>query len=222
MTPAPVVKTTIHLLTAAALAALAGCGQLGDPLEAMGARPPAPDEFKIVTRAPLVVPPGVQGKRAIALPRPQPGKPTPLEPNAREEAAVALLGPRAGATVSGAPSAGELVLVNAATEGAEADIREQLAADDVAAAREAENQPYQPPTVGQLLGFSDSDANAPDPETLVDPVEESQRLTRRGLRTPSDPNATAPDPEETAPREPLVKFDSATNRSVQRKAVIIE
>ncbi|MEL6196634.1 MAG: DUF3035 domain-containing protein [Pseudomonadota bacterium] len=200
---------------------LSGCAQFGDPLEAMGARPPAPDEFKVVTREALVVPQSVQGQRAVALPRPDPGRPTPREPDARADAARALLGQGGGVTLVTAPSTGERVLVAAAAEGADADIREQLSEDDRVAAQQEADGPYQPPTIGELFGFGD-DEDAPDPDTLVDPGIESQRLTRGGVRAPSDPEAAPPEPEDTTPREPLVQPLGPGSPRAQRGTLSLE
>lgn len=217
------------LLTGAALLALAGCSQIGDPLEALGARPPAPDEFKIVTRAPLVVPRSVEGQQAAALPRPDPGRPTPLEPDPTRAAAVALLGPTAVVGEAAAPSRGERVLLDAATQGAQADIRETLTEETAARNAEDANAPYDPPSVAELLGIGGSDPDAPDPDTLVDPVAESQRLQRSGIPAPADPTAiaAAAAEAEAEDRPNFAEQNTAdqitqTNRSVRRRQPIIE
>ena len=74
-------------LTTACLASLglAGCGTLGD---AFGQNKTAPDEFRVVTKAPLVVPPD------YALRPPSPGEPRPQELEPESQARVALLGER--------------------------------------------------------------------------------------------------------------------------------
>jgi hypothetical protein len=83
-----------HLLrlrtTAAAIALLAGvslcgCGTVGD---ALGTSKLAPDEFRVVTKAPLVVPP------QYALRPPVPGEPRPQELQPESQARQALLGER--------------------------------------------------------------------------------------------------------------------------------
>ncbi|MGF1552543.1 MAG: DUF3035 domain-containing protein [Paracoccaceae bacterium] len=168
---------------------LAGCDQIGDPLTALGARPPSPDEFKVIARAPLVVPPSAR-QGGAALPRPEPGQRSPLEPDPRGAARAALLGGGASGGTAGASRPAERALLAAAAEGAEADIRATLGAD-AEAQRRREEENYTPPTVFELFGFGDPDA--PDPETLVDPVAESRRLQREGVPAPSDPESAAPD-----------------------------
>ncbi|MEM6489605.1 MAG: DUF3035 domain-containing protein [Pseudomonadota bacterium] len=184
---------------------LAGCERIGDPLEAMGVRPPAPDEFMIAKRDPLVVPPGVAGTTPAPLPRPTPGAPSPLNPVPQADAIAALRGagvPAAGAGVAGtgfaaAPvSAGEAALIGAAASARDPSIRDTLVAEARAAEVAEAEGPYQPPTVLELLSLSDEDEEAPDPETLIDPVAESQRLQREGVRTPNDPTAVAELEEE--------------------------
>lgn len=188
------------------LLALAGCDQVGDPLTALGARPPAPDEFRIVAREPLVVPEGVRGGTNASLPSPRPGARSPLEPDPQSVARAALLGGgvpagsvATGGTVAGepspAPSPAERALLATAAANADTDIRETLGADAARAEAEAEAE-FEPPTIAELFGFGD--AAGPDPETLIDPVAESQRLQRRGVAAPNDPDAVAPEIEAAA------------------------
>ncbi len=75
-------------LAALALAAgaLAGCGAAG---HAIGLGKTAPDEFRTVAKAPLVVPPD------YALRPPSPGEPRPQELQPESQARVALLGRQA-------------------------------------------------------------------------------------------------------------------------------
>lgn len=182
---------------AAALAVLAGCNSFGDPIEAIGGRRPAPDEFKVLPRKPLVVPatvaqPGVQPG---PLPTPEPGKPSPLDPNPQREAEVALMGREdAGPwpTTTTSLSAGEAALLSAADVAAGgSDIRVQLETDRQAAADAKENEPYEPPTLLELFGFGDDEEDEIDPAVALDAITESQRLQREGLPAPNDPLATA-------------------------------
>ncbi|MEM6676399.1 MAG: DUF3035 domain-containing protein [Pseudomonadota bacterium] len=190
-------RTAGRMATAIAMGALlAGCDTLGNPLDVMSDKKPTPDEFKVVARAPLVVPPEARTRTSdlALLPAPRPGATSPREPDPNRAAAEALLGP--GATtqpVSAGPSAGETVLLGAATAGANAQIRNQLDADAVAAAEAEAAGPYEPPTVLELIGLGD-DEDTPEPGTVVDPIAESQRLQRQGIASPNDPTAL-PDPE---------------------------
>jgi len=164
----------------AMLLSLSACGSVGNPLDALGARIPPPDEFQVIASAPLVMP------ASAALPVPSPGMPSPLEPDPIGDASQALLGTSASAVTSNAPtSAGELALLSSAnTAAASSEIRVQLEADKT---REKEGQPYKPPSIGELFGGKKSEKL--DEEELLDPVAESQRLQRQGLLAPADPNA---------------------------------
>ncbi len=97
--------TTKRLMIAAtvtvALAATAGCQSTK---QALGMQKVVPDEFRVVTKAPLVVPP------EYALRPPAPGEPRPQELQPESVARQALLGQRAAAS----RSAGEQILVQQA------------------------------------------------------------------------------------------------------------
>ena len=173
----------------AMLLALAACGAIGNPMEALGARIPPPDEFQVIARKPLMMP------ATASLPEPRPGAPSPLDPDPHRDAQQALLGTRAGSVVSAvAPSPGEQVLLTSANAAAaSSNIRVQLEEDKITI---EENKPYEPPSVGELLFGTDS--KKLDESQLLDPVAESQRLQRQGNVAPVDPNARA-EVEEEAP-----------------------
>src|ERR1700742_127526 len=65
--------------------ALCGCSSFGN---ALGTNKLAPDEFRVVTKAPLVVPPD------YALRPPSPGEPRPQELQPESQARLALIGQR--------------------------------------------------------------------------------------------------------------------------------
>jgi hypothetical protein len=77
---------------------LAGCGSTS---KALGLNKASPDEFRVVAKAPLVIPPD------YALRPPRPGEPRPQELQPESAARVALLGERQGE----ARSDGEKLLV---------------------------------------------------------------------------------------------------------------
>jgi len=107
--------TAVAALTAAALS-LGGCFHNDTSL---AFNPNAPDEFRVVAKAPLVVPPD------YALRPPAPGEPRPQELQPESAARLAILGEREKA----ARSTGETLLVNRA--GAEkADPLIRYAVDD--------------------------------------------------------------------------------------------
>lgn len=178
--------------TLAALLAMAGCDTIGNPLVALGRKPPAPDEFQVVSRAPLRMP------ASADLPTPRPGVPSPLEPDPRAEAIAALGGSPAAGTAA-APSPGEAAILESA-DAASADpaIRTTLAEEAA-----EEDGAYERPNVFELIGLSGGDpvVEEVDPGEALDPVAESQRLQREGVRAPNDPEARAPEPEELAEEE---------------------
>ncbi|MCL5779143.1 DUF3035 domain-containing protein [Limibaculum sp. FT325] len=175
----------------AAVLALAGCSQMGDPIEAIGARRPAPDEFKVLPRKPLMVEPALASG---ALPAPEPGKPSPLEPDPAADAVAALMGTEATPRPMGTASlsAGESALLGAADAAAASpDIRGQLESDRSAASQADANKPYEPPTLLELVGLGGNEEEELDPAVALDAIGESQRLQREGIAAPSDPRATA-------------------------------
>jgi len=156
--------------------ALGGCETIGNPVEALTGKRPAPDEFQVLARAPLNMPP------SLNLPTPRPGEPSPLEPNP-QAAALAALG-RGPELSPGPASRGETALLDAANvSAASPDIRVQLQQDQLASADEE----YRPPTIPELFGAG-PDLEIP-PEEVLDPVSESQRLQTVGVRAPNDPDA---------------------------------
>lgn len=105
---------TIVAMVAVAAASAAGCASVR---QAVGAEKVRPDEFRVVTRAPLVLPPD------YGLRPPQPGDPRPQERSASDEARNALFGQDIGVNTS----VGERQLVaNAGAETAPVDIRDTI------------------------------------------------------------------------------------------------
>ncbi len=164
----------------AAAVALSGCERVGNPLEALGAKIPPPDEFQVIASKPLQMPP------SAALPEPTPGAKSPLAPDPSRDARMALLG--SDTSVAGAetaPSAGEQVLLSSANAAsASSDIRVQLEEDR---RREQAGKEYEPPTLVELL--SSKESPKVDDKDALDPQVEAERLQREGVATPVDPNA---------------------------------
>lgn len=90
-----------RVIVASALIAAAGLAGCQSTRNALGMTKVTPDEFRVVTKAPLVVPPD------FALRPPAPGKPRPQELQPESAARTALLGAREGE----ARSEGEKLLV---------------------------------------------------------------------------------------------------------------
>ena len=162
---------------------LGGCDTIGNPLEAIGARIPPPDEFQVIARAPLAMPANA------SLPEPRPGAPSPLDSDPHRDAIEALMGVSGSAAMTTSqPNIGEQVLLSSANAAAaSSDIRVQLETDKTTLGKD---KSYQIPTLSELLGGG-SGKDKLDEATLLDPVAESQRLQRDGLMAPSDPEAVA-------------------------------
>jgi len=107
-------KPLTVLAVLAAATAASGCGGFR---QALGAEKVAPDEFRVVTRAPLQLPPD------YSLRPPRPGEARPQERPASEEARAALFGQDLGRDAS----AGERTLVaRAGAEAVDPTIRDQV------------------------------------------------------------------------------------------------
>jgi hypothetical protein len=90
-----------RVIAASVLIAAVGLAGCTSTRKALGMNKVTPDEFRVVTKAPLVVPPD------YALRPPAPGKPRPQELQPESAARIALLGQREGE----ARSEGEKLLV---------------------------------------------------------------------------------------------------------------
>lgn len=167
------------------LGSLGACGEAENPIGIL-TKGSSPDEFAVISRAPLVVP------RGGSLPEPDPGAPSPLDPDPQRTAILALTGgpdPSAGGV--GDPSASERALL-AGTEASAANpsIRDQLERD----AEPDEDAPYEPPSVLEL--FVEPRKKPLDRATLLDPDREARRLQTGGAVAPVNPNEEPPEPEE--------------------------
>lgn len=105
-------------LIALALTALGGCGKARDTF---GLNRSAPDEFSVVTRAPLKRPPDYR------LRPPAPGTPRPQEGTTTDSARAVLIGsaqrPAAGATTGGSTTGENALLARAGAANADPNIR---------------------------------------------------------------------------------------------------
>ena len=171
-----------RLMISGMLLALTGCG--GDVRQALGIDRTAPDEFQVVTRAPLSVPP------TYDLRPPRPGAPRPQEATARSTAEAALFG-ITGAPIASASSgslAENMLLQKTNAAAASPSIRAQLDAENEAR-RKAAAQP-----IDTILPSSDKTG-----ERLIDPDAEAKRV-----RTAKDKKEkiTGTDAATTEPEQP--------------------
>ncbi len=143
----------VALLVAAA--ASSGCASLS---RAVGATKTTPDEFRVVTQAPLTLPPDYN----LRPPRPGEARPYEREPDA--EARAALFGDEMGQ----AASPGERSLVVGAGAGAvDANIRDTIDFEAQGVVRRNES------FVNRLLSFRGSSEARPAP---IDAADEARRL----------------------------------------------
>lgn len=165
--------TTLRLLSLAALAgsvALAGCDTTRD---ALGITKKSPDEFVVVTKAPLVLPP------EFGLRPPEPGAARPQEVPARDRAAAAFGGastdaagqitPLSRAAGAGAQprSAGEQALLQQArASNVDPDIRRKVN-DEFTQLAERDSR-----FVDRLMFWQ----GPVEPGLAIDPAKEAQRL----------------------------------------------
>ena len=136
---------------------LGACEGLRDQL---GLSKNAPDEFNVVTRAPLTLPPD------YTLRPPDPGAPPPQETTVQDRVKAALYG-SVGDAASGPTTAGEnALLARAGATEAVPDIRRLINEDNAIYAED--NQGF----VDSLIFWRDDDALG----VVVDPTRENQRL----------------------------------------------
>jgi len=152
-------------LLAAISMSLAACGGGGGLRDALGYGKSAPDEFAIVTKAPLVIPPD------YSLRPPQPGAPRPQEMQSQPSigAQRALIGDAALENAGATPSAGEVALLEN-TGGASADPRiRQVVNAETRSLVEREKT-----FVDSVIFWKEP--GTPADERLVNPSEEARRI----------------------------------------------
>ena len=157
------------LALALALATLAGCG--GTVQESLGLGKRAPDEFQVVRRAPLVLPPDYN------LRPPTPGAPPAQQQDTAAQAEAILTGQPPPARTEARQSQGELALLGQSPVEAEPGIRQVLV---------AENQELVNLDDSRFLFILNFQRRALQPtEPVIDPVAERQRLQQSGAATGS-------------------------------------
>jgi hypothetical protein len=166
------------ILALAGLVALAAC-ESGDP-KLMNIRTDSPDEFRVLPTKPLEAP-----EDYTTLPEPTPGGSNLADPNPQADAVAALGGNPDRVTGNGQIYAGEQTLLGyVGRYGVPGDIREVLAAEDLAWRRENNGRLLE--RLFNVNVYFDSYK----PMSL-DQHLELERLRRLGVWTPSAP----PDPE---------------------------
>lgn len=150
-------------LLACALA-LSACGAV---TKSLGLTAPAPDEFRVVTKAPLVVPP------EFALRPPAPGElqPTALRP---QQEALAILSARTAAVTS--RSQGETLLVQQASAGKPVDAMIRYTIDDENGDLSHKDKSFADLVMNWRPGQSSIAPASADNPNPIDPATEEKRL----------------------------------------------
>lgn len=149
--------TTKSIALVAMMAAAASVSACGTISRALGSAKTSPDEFRVVTQAPLTLPPD------YSLRPPRPGEPRPQELGPEADARAALF----GTDVAASATQGERALVNnAGAEAVDPNIRDTVDFEGQGLVRRDEG------FVNRLLAFGGSgDSSAP-----LDPNAEAERL----------------------------------------------
>jgi hypothetical protein len=169
------------LVILAAAGLLTGCESLSS---AFGLKRTAPDEFAVVTQAPLVIPPDFQMRPPV------PGAPRPQQLTPQGDAQRALFERTLG---EGRKSTTEAQLLSKAqTDRANPDIKQLVAKETNAVVPKDEG------FVDQLM-FWKSDKPERSPEVVVDPGSESRRLTEAQLVGANATQGKTPAVKEDSP-----------------------
>lgn len=145
-----------------AVMAVAACS---NPSRTLGLDPEPPDEFTVVSKAPLTIPPDFN------LRPPQPGAPRPQELNPTSRAEAALVGDSAGQRTA-APSRGEAALLQVArADRANPNIRQVLNEETTQLANR--DSGFVERLLDRVGAGSEEDAD------VVDPTEEERRLRQQ-------------------------------------------
>ena len=152
----------VTLLAVLAATAASGCGSIG---KSMGSGKSAPDEFKVVTKAPLVVPPD------YSLRPPRPGAPRPQELRPEDDAKAALFGRDVGANAS---EGEKLLVAKAGASAVDPSVRDQVDLEGGGVIRK--NQDLADKVID--FGKAGTDATASDPEAEKRRLEEEEAKRR--------------------------------------------
>ena len=150
-------------LTLSVLACTLALSACGGAKEKLGLAKQAPDEFAVVKRAPLAMPPD------YTLRPPSPGAPRPQETATDTQAREAIFG-LATAAATNPDSAEESLLTAAGGDRALPGIRDIVNRETEAL------QPKEKPVAERLLGFTGLGGKDQPPATVVDARAESERL----------------------------------------------
>lgn len=167
---------TTAFAAAAGAALISGCtiGSEGDGLgERLGITAQSPDEFLIIARKPLELPP------SFTLPTPQPGAPSRVAENPLTKAQTALLQTPERPRLAAASTGERALLSGAGAAGDNSAIREALADEGLP---EGERKFG----LTSLFGYQ-IPADISEADSVLKSREEEELLKSHGLRTPAAP-----------------------------------
>jgi hypothetical protein len=156
--------TRLILIASVAALTLGGCASVR---QALGSEKLAPDEFRVVSKAPLVVPP------EFNLRPPRPGEARPMELRADLQARTAVFGVQMGA----AASEGEKLLV-ARAGGTNADPRIRAVIDEETGGVARKPVGF----ADRILGLAPSAPTQPANPLMSEAEAERQRLEQQAIR----------------------------------------
>lgn len=160
--------------------ALSGCGNTNVKKE-LGLEKTVPDEFAVVKRAPLEIPP------SYTLRPPQPGAPRPQEQATAQQARQTIFG--SGSQINPTSSSGESALLGqAGGQHADPSIRQKVDQET------AELHDRNKPVVEKLLGIGGNRKEAS--ATVVNAPEEAKRLQKNAEEGKTPIEGETPSVEE--------------------------
>lgn len=151
-------KNSFSFVVCACLMALSGCSSTKDNL---GLTKKSPDEFAVLTRAPLAMPPDFN------LRPPAPGMPRPQEQATNEKARGAVFGSEAGAESADKTDGEKALLARAGVQQADPNVRRTIDAES----RDIEQDSV--PVAKKILGLG---GKVEAPAQVVDAAKEAERI----------------------------------------------
>jgi hypothetical protein len=165
--PAMTLRKTVNTLVCVSALALTACGNGdADVKEKLGLKAAPPDEFSVVTRAPLSVPPD------YTLRPPRPGEDRPMELSVREQTKQTVFGVSDVQNRQGESAGSSSSFLNKlGANQADPNIRQSINTE----VREMDKK--EQPVAERLLFWKEKEP----PGKTIDPVEEKKRLEAQGV-----------------------------------------
>lgn len=153
-------RKSLAVVAGAALIGTAGCSSLS---KAVGNQKNSPDEFAVVTKAPLVIPPD------FSLRPPRPGARRPQERDSSQDASAAVFGSASGIDAAAQTDGERMLLVTAGADDADNSIRDLVDSEYFTVQRTGRG------FANKILFWK---GETVDPATLVDSEAEAERLRK--------------------------------------------